>query len=80
MKKLLQVYLLFKMQLNTYSALPLNAAKSILIPLFGLDLKVEGTCCGGPSGKINAGDLFKAEVDRRFVYVDEASLQRIEEA
>lgn len=40
--------------------IPLNAAECVLVALFGLNLKVEGTCCGGASGKVDTGDLLKA--------------------
>lgn len=59
---------------------PLDAAEGVLVPLLGLDLKIEGACCGGASGKVDAGDLLKTQVNGRLVDVDEASLQWIEEA
>lgn len=59
---------------------PLNAAESVLISLFGLNLKVKGTCCGGASSKVDAGDLLETQVHRRLVDIDEASLQWVEEA
>lgn len=59
---------------------PFNAAESVLVPLLGLNLKVKGACRGGASGKVDAGDLLETQVNRRFVDVDEASLQRVEEA
>ena len=59
---------------------PFNAAKSVLVSLFGLNLKVKWTCCGGASGEINTGDLLKAQVNRWLVDVDEAPFQRIKEA
>lgn len=59
---------------------PLNAAEGVLVPLLGLDLKVEGASGGGASGKVDAGDLLEAQVHGRLVYVDEASLQRVEKA
>lgn len=59
---------------------PLNAAEGVLVPLLGLDLKVEGASGGGASGKVDAGDLLEAQVHGRLVHVDEASLQRVEQA
>lgn len=59
---------------------PLNAAEGVLVSLLGLDLKVEGAGGGSASGKVDAGDLLEAQVHRRLVHIDEASLQRIEEA
>lgn len=59
---------------------PLNAAEGVLVSLLGLDLKVEGAGGGGASGKVDAGDLLEAQVHRRLVHIDEASLQRIKEA
>lgn len=59
--------------------LPLNTAESVLVALFGLNFKVKGTCGRGASGKVHARDLLKTEVHRRFVNVDEASLQRVQQ-
>ncbi len=59
---------------------PLNAAEGVLIPLLGLDLKVKGSGRGGASGKVDAGDLLKAQVHGRLVDVDETPLQGVEEA
>lgn len=59
---------------------PLNAAEGVLISLFGLNLKVEGPGGGGASGEVDAGDLLEAQVHRRFMDIDEASLQGVEEA
>lgn len=53
---------------------PLNAAESVLISLLGLNLKVEGPGGGGPSGEVDTGDLLEAQVHRRFMDIDEASL------
>lgn len=60
-------------------ASPLDAAKSVLVSLLGLNLKVKGTCRGGASSKVNTGDLFKAQVNRGLVDIDETPFQRIEE-
>lgn len=38
---------------------PLNAAEGVLIPLFGLDLKVKRTRRGGASGEVDTGDLLE---------------------
>lgn len=65
---------------KTSQCSPLNAAKSVLVPLLGLNLKVKRTCCGGASGKVDTRDLFKAQVNRGLVDVDETPFQRIEEA
>lgn len=59
---------------------PLNAAEGVLVPLLGLDLEVEGASGSGASGKVDAGNLLEAQVHRRLVHVDEASLQRVEKA
>lgn len=59
---------------------PLNAAEGELISLLGLDLKVKGARCGGASGKVDGGDLLEAQMHGGLVDVDEAPLQRIEEA
>lgn len=59
---------------------PLNAAEGVLVPLLGLDLKVEGASGGGASGEVDARDLLKAQVHGRLVHVYEASLQRVEKA
>lgn len=59
---------------------PFNAAEGVLISLFGLNLKVKGTCSGGASGKVDTWDLLKTQVHRWLVDVDEASLQWVEEA
>lgn len=59
---------------------PLNAAEGVLIALLGLNLKVKGPRGGGASGKIDAGDLLKAQVHGRLVDIDEASLQGVEQA
>lgn len=58
---------------------PLDAAEGVLIALLGLDLKVEGAGGGGSSGEVHTGNLFKAQVYRRLVHVDETSLQRIQQ-
>lgn len=65
---------------KTSQCSPLNAAKSVLVPLLGLNLKVKRTCCGGASGKVDTRDLFKAQVNRGLVDIDETPFQRIEEA
>ncbi len=59
---------------------PLNAAERVLISLLGLDLKVKGSRCGGASGEVDAGDLLEAQVHGGLVDIDEAPLQRVEEA
>lgn len=59
---------------------PLDAAEGVLISLLGLDFKVERARGGGASGKVDAGDLFEAQVYGRLVDVNEASLQRVKEA
>lgn len=59
---------------------PLNAAEGVLISLFGLNLKVKGPGGGGASGEVDAGDLLEAQVHGRFMDIDEASLQGVEEA
>lgn len=53
---------------------PLDAAEGVLVSLFGLDFKVEGPSGGGASSKVDAGDLLEAQVYRRLVDIDEASL------
>lgn len=59
---------------------PLNAAEGVLIPLFGLNFKVERASGGGASSKVHAGDLLEAQVHRRLVDIDEAPLQRVQKA
>lgn len=59
---------------------PLYAAEGVLISLLGLNLKVKGTCCGGASSEVDAGNLLETQVHRRLVDVDEASFQWVEEA
>lgn len=59
--------------------IPLDAAEGVLIPLLGLDLKVEGAGGGGSSGEVDTGDLLEAQVYRRLVHVNETSLQRIQQ-
>lgn len=59
---------------------PLDTAEGVLVPLLGLDLKVKGAGGGGTSGKVNTGDLLKAQVHRRLVDIDKAPLQWVEEA
>lgn len=59
---------------------PLNAAEGVLIPLLGLNLKVKGSRRGGASREVHAGDLLKAQVHGWLVDIDEAPLQRVEEA
>lgn len=59
---------------------PLDAAEGVLISLLGLDLKVKGSGRGGASGEVDTGDLLEAKVHGGLVDVDEASLQRVEEA
>lgn len=63
---------LFSSQLQVSS--PLDAAEGILISLFGLNFKVEGPSGGGASSKVDTGDLLEAQVYRRLVDIDEASL------
>lgn len=62
------------------AASPLDAAERVLVSLLGLDLKVKGPRRGGASGEVDAGDFLKAQVNRGLVDVDEAPLQRVEEA
>lgn len=59
---------------------PLNVAEGVLVALLGLNLKIKGTSGGGASGKVDAGDLLKAQVHGGLMDVDEAPLQGIEEA
>lgn len=61
-------------------SLPLDAAKGVLISLFGLNFKVEGPSGGGASSKVDTGNLLETQVHRRLVDIDEASLQRIKKA
>lgn len=66
-------------QITLYSSqlqvsLPLDAAEGVLISLFGLNFKVEGSSGGGASSKVDTGDLLEAQVYGRLVDVDEASL------
>lgn len=58
---------------------PLYAAEGVLRALLGLNLKVEGAGGGGPTGKVDEGDLIEADVHRRLVHVDEATLQWVEQ-
>lgn len=53
---------------------PLNAAEGVLISLFGLNFKVEGPSRGGTASKVDTGDLLEAQMYRRLVDIDEASL------
>lgn len=59
--------------------LPLNVAKGVLVILLGLDFKVKGAGCGGPSSKVDTGDLIKAQVNWGLVHIDKASLQWIQQ-
>lgn len=62
------------------AASPLDAAERVLVALLRLDLEVKGPGRGGASGEVHAGDLFEAQVNGGLVDIDEAPLQRIEEA
>ena len=59
---------------------PLNAAEGVLISLLCLDLKVKRPGCSGASGKVHTGDLLEAQVYGGLVDINEAPLQRVEEA
>lgn len=59
--------------------LPLNAAECVLAALFGLNFKIKGACGCGASGEVHTSDLLEAQVHRRLVNIDEASLQRIQQ-
>lgn len=59
---------------------PLNATEGILGALLGLNFKVKGTRGGGTTGKVDKGDLIKADVHRWLVDVDEAPLQGVKQS
>lgn len=59
---------------------PLDAAEGVLISLLRLNLKVKGPGCSGASGEVHTGDLLEAQVHGGLVDVNEAPLQRVEEA
>lgn len=68
------------MKNKAVSIVPFNTAERVLGALLGLNLKVKGSCGGGATGEVDAGDFLEPQVHGRLVYVDEAALQWVEQA
>ena len=58
---------------------PLHSNKCEYCPSFSFHFKVKGLEIGCTSGKIDIGDLIKANVQRWLIYENEASLQWVQE-
>ena len=56
------------------SNLLLNTGKAVNCSCFGFNIKVEGPEASSATGEVYAGDLVEADVNRRLVNEDEASL------